>query len=44
MIEVWLESSCSNLEETAEQIEEAVLNHTQAWKFVFNSLGLDVNI
>jgi hypothetical protein len=43
MSEVQLEMSSSNLEEIPEYMKESVLNHTQAWKFIFTSLGLDVN-
>ncbi len=43
MIEVRIDINSSNLEVTQEYIEKAVSNHTQAWKFIFTSLGLDVN-
>ena len=31
------------LQETEKYYEAAVLNHTQAWQFIFECLGLDVN-
>ena len=42
MIEVRNDINSSNLEVTQEYIEKAVSNHTQAWKFIFTSQGLDV--
>ena len=33
----------SKLEETKEQLELGISNHTQAWKFVFQCLGLKPN-
>jgi hypothetical protein len=34
-------SNCSKLKETKEQIEMAICNHSQAWKFIFDCLGLE---
>ena len=35
--------SCSKLKETNEQIELAIDNHTQAWKYIFECFEINVN-
>jgi hypothetical protein len=42
MIEVKNNLKNSYLKETKEQYDLAVSNHIQAWKFIFECLGLDI--